>query len=198
MSTVFVKTYKGSDYDKKEILHYMYVGSSVDDVSLFELIDECISECEKSDAFSFRVCYAIIGMESFYECFGKRDEFVKKLDGCCDVCIFNATIGIGIDRLIKKYSVLSPAKSLVLQAIGAERVEMLCDKFCNDLCGDVGGYITERFSPGYSGISLEMQKLIFGFLDCARNIGVTLCNSMIMSPTKSVTAFVGIKRKGNK
>ena len=37
------------------------------------------------------------------------------------------------------------------------------------------------------------QKDIFKILDCSKKIGLTLTDSLLMSPTKSVTAIVGIK-----
>ena len=39
---------------------------------------------------------------------------------------------------------------------------------------------------------LRYQKDIFSVLDCQRKIGLTLNDSMLMSPTKSVTAIIGI------
>ena len=49
-----------------------------------------------------------------------------------------------------------------------------------------------RFSPGYGDVSLEVQKDFFRLLPCQR-IGLTLMDTLIMSPEKSVTAFIGIK-----
>jgi len=44
---------------------------------------------------------------------------------------------------------------------------------------------------------LETQRDIFALLDCPRKIGLTLTDSLLMSPVKSVTAVMGIE-KGNK
>ncbi|MBO5857729.1 MAG: Vitamin B12 dependent methionine synthase activation subunit, partial [Clostridia bacterium] len=41
-------------------------------------------------------------------------------------------------------------------------------------------------------LELTTQKDIFKILDCSKKIGLTLNDSLLMSPTKSVTAFVGI------
>jgi len=49
-----------------------------------------------------------------------------------------------------------------------------------------------RFSPGYGDLPLETQREIFDVLDCSRRIGLMLNDSLLMSPTKSVTAFVGV------
>jgi cobalamin-dependent methionine synthase I len=37
-----------------------------------------------------------------------------------------------------------------------------------------------------------LQKDIFAALDCPRRIGLTLGEGMLMSPTKSVTALIGV------
>ena len=48
-----------------------------------------------------------------------------------------------------------------------------------------------RYSPGYGDVPLEVQKDFFRLLPCTR-IGLTLMDTLIMAPEKSVTAFVGI------
>ena len=52
--------------------------------------------------------------------------------------------------------------------------------------------IRDRFSPGYGDLSLALQKDIFAVLDCPRKIGITLNESLLMSPSKSVTAIIGV------
>ena len=111
------------------------------------------------------------------------------------IILFAATVGAPFDRLIQKYSLLAPSKALIMQAIGAERVESLCDAFCEKMDTDLskdGKCLTPRVSPGYGDIPLAMQKDVFAVLDCPRKIGLTLDSSLMMSPTKSVTAVAGI------
>ena len=81
----------------------------------------------------------------------------------------------------------------MFQALGAERIESLCDTFCNDMNNELGVRLKPRFSAGYGDLPLEVQKDIFRVLDCPRKIGLTLNDSLLMSPTKSVTAIVGIE-----
>ena len=92
-----------------------------------------------------------------------------------------------------KYSKISPVKALIFQAIGAERIEKLCDVFCKDIAKE--RKTKPRFSPGFGDLPLTIQKDIFAALDCGKNIGLSLTDSMLMSPTKSVTAIVGIISK---
>ena len=60
----------------------------------------------------------------------------RNLQGCDKVILFAATVGLAPDRLIARYGRLSPTKALCMQAIGAERIESLCDAFCDELAAD--------------------------------------------------------------
>ena len=106
--------------------------------------------------------------------------------------IFAATVGFEIDRLIMKYTRLSPSHALMLSALGAERIEALCVAFCEDI-KKRHGVCRPRFSAGYGDLSIEVQREIFNLLTPQAKIGLTLTDSMLMSPTKSVTAFIGIE-----
>ena len=119
----------------------------------------------------------------------------KNLQNAESVILFAATVGVGIDRLISRYTRLSPAKAAILQAFGAERVEALCDAFLKEYEEEAGVKLLPRFSPGYSDLPLEVQRDIFALLDVPKYIGVSLNDSLLMSPSKSVTAFVGANKK---
>ena len=80
---------------------------------------------------------------------------------------------------------------MFFQAIGAERIESLCDAFCAEREAE-GLRLRPRFSPGYGDLPLELQRDLFRGLDCSRKIGLTLNESLLMSPSKSVTAIAGI------
>ena len=75
--------------------------------------------------------------------------------------------------------------------------EALCDAFCGDVRSLAGrpekpARTRPRYSPGFGDFGLEYQPYIFEALDCQRAIGLTLTDSFLMSPTKSVTALIGI------
>lgn len=192
-----VKNYAEPPYNEREILRY--AGAKEATAEVKELLRACLEEAKgKPD---YRVCYAEFPVTvdknrvnlSFAETVS--ENLSKNLRGCKKIVVFAATVGIGIDRLIAKYSVVSPAKALMFQAIGAERIESLCDSFNADIekrakasgCGT-----RPRFSPGYGDVSLSLQTEIIRVLDCNRKIGVTLNKSMLMSPSKTVTAIIGI------
>lgn len=114
-------------------------------------------------------------------------KFLKNSKGCA---ILAATVGIEADRLINRYSCVEPSLALMIDSIAAATVEALCNKLCSN------EFKVEeqcRFSPGYSDFPINHQKCIVRELSTELNIGVTLTNSMLLSPSKSVTAIVPIK-----
>lgn len=199
-SVVLSKTYAHPPFCEKEILRY--AGCKMPDDKILLLLNECLEEA--MDKLVYKVCYRESAVEiegdfCRFCSFGfKSENLVQNLMGCERAVFFAATIGVGIDRLIAKYSRISPSKALMFQAIGAERIEALCDTFCADIAKEYNEGIGLRFSPGYGDLPLDCQRGIFTFLDCERRIGVTLNDSMLMSPSKSVTAVFGIGKKGRK
>ena len=111
---------------------------------------------------------------------------------CRRAILLAATVGARFDRLLVREGKLSPARALLFEAIGAERVEALLNAFERYVTPSLGA-LSRRVSPGYGDLPLPLQKEIFPLLDCERRLGLTLTESLLMSPKKSVTAFIGIK-----
>lgn len=193
--TIFVKNYAEPPVNPREILRYAGYPSS-HTVEGNALLEPCLAEARGS--FRYAVCWREVPVtfseESLDLSFVQTpsEGLRKNLRGCRRAVIFAATVGVGIDRLIAKYSRLSPTRALMMQAIGAERIESLCDAFCEDLCAQTGCLLKPRFSPGYGDLPLEIQRDFFAALDCPRKIGLSLNESLLLSPSKSVTAIVGI------
>ena len=193
MGTILVKKYAPMPFDKSEILRYAQAKGETPELDL--IIDECIAEV--SDKLVYKVCYGEfdISVDQPNIDFGfmkvTSKDLSKNLKDCKRTVVFGATVGIELDRLILRYGRISPVRALIFQAIGAERIEALADAFNNDIKEK---YVTvPRFSAGYGDFSVYKQTDMFNVLDCGRKIGLTLNDSMMMSPTKSVTAIIGIK-----
>ena len=127
----------------------------------------------------------------------KSENLKKNLRGCERFVMFAATVGAGMDRLIRRYEVADAAKGVLLQGLGAERVESLADAF-NKVVGEEAaksGYKTHpRFSPGFGDLTVAVQKDFLAVLDAGRRMGITLSESCLMAPSKTVTAIIGIER----
>ena len=169
--------------------------------NMVKTMEECLDECRR--LFTGKVCYTKVPVAvsgdavdlSFTRV--KSQALAKNLAGCPQAIVFAATVGIEIDRLIQKYSKTDVAKAVWMQAIGTERIEALCDRFCNEMRAQEhqnGFYPRPRFSPGYGDLPLTLQKDMIYALDCYRKIGIALNASLLMTPSKSVTAIVGLSR----
>ena len=121
----------------------------------------------------------------------KSTSLSKNLCGCDRAFVFCATIGIEVDRLIQKYAKIEPSKSVVLNSVASALIEEFCD-YVNDLLKKKAE-LCPRFSAGYGDYSINHQKKILEELDASKKLGVSLTESYMMTPTKTVTAVVGIK-----
>ena len=121
----------------------------------------------------------------------QRLNLSDNLKHCKNAVVFAATIGVETDRLIQKYGYISPAKAVMIDAIGAERIEALCDTFVKNIQAELNAELKPRFSAGYGDLSITTQKDIFNLLTPSKYIGISINDSMLISPSKSVTAFVG-------
>ena len=130
--------------------------------------------------------------------FAKTDsrDLKKHLEGCGEILLFACTAGAETDRRIARAKLLSPARGLLMHAIGAQQVEGGCDRLCRQLAEQFPDkQLTDRYSPGYGDLPLEMQKDVMTALDCGRTVGITLTDSLLMTPSKSVTAIIGMKER---
>lgn len=196
-----MKTYSPPPILEREVLRYALCKEPSFEVE--NLLHEVITECE--GALSYRVCFRIVPVQEGELILGEKsvssESLTRHLLGCERAILFAATIGMGMDRLLQKYSRLSSAKAVLLQALGAERVEALCDEFekeCKEEEEKKGNFTRSRFSPGYGDFPLSAQKEILSLLDASRKIGVTLNESFLMSPSKSVTALIGVGKQAEK
>lgn len=182
------------EVNRREVLRY--AGAKEEPPALMGLLEETLAEL--LPLLSGKVCwreFPVIRRDDTLDLgFAVTDStsLRRNLRDCQRIVVFAATIGLGPDRLIARYGRLSPAKALLVQAIGAERIEALCDCFCHRL-QQPGVFPAPRFSPGYGDLPLTLQTDVFRALDCPRKIGLTLNDSLLMSPSKSVTAIVGLR-----
>ncbi|MCD8040957.1 MAG: Vitamin B12 dependent methionine synthase activation subunit [Clostridia bacterium] len=182
--------------DKKQTLIFLgYSG-----VKSLDGAEEVYAECEKMilPVLAPKACYRLFDISFCDEIidlgFAKTNShsLALNLKGCSKIALFAATVGAGVDRLIVKYNKLSPARAVILQAMGAAAIETWCDDL-NSRITRTYGATKPRFSCGYGDLPLAMQRDIFPALSVTKNLGITLTQGDLMIPSKSVTAIIGIK-----
>jgi cobalamin-dependent methionine synthase I len=95
-----------------------------------------------------------------------------------------------IDKLKRANKILGP---IILDAVGSECAEeaaQYLSRFVDTEIRRSGCTPTKRFSPGYGDLQLEVQSRFYQVLKLAE-IGITLLESFLMIPQKSITAFIG-------
>ena len=121
-------------------------------------------------------------------------DLYNNLKNCHKVYLLACTLGPQVDSLIRKTQFTDQVMATILQATGAMYIEEVVD-FVNNQINQIekgkNKSTRPRFSPGFGDVSLEVQKDFFSLLPCSK-IGLTLMDTLIMAPEKSVTAFVGI------
>lgn len=190
-----VKRYDGVYLSSDEVFSFLGIKKAEDRAPLESEIMRTIKEI--TPALKPRLCYELypISLDGDRIDLGftriVSHDLAKDLSLCQGIVLVAATVGLDVDRLISKYSRIAPSRAVILQAAGAAAVESLLDTFSAELEAS-GLSLRPRFSCGYGDLPLSLQKDIFTALDCPKSIGVSLTDSFLMTPTKSVSAIIGI------
>ncbi len=181
---------KLTEINKNEALRYLGRRKGT---RLTEQIENLVDECEKQllNALEIKYIYKAIDLPC-PEIMGGSD-IMRHLKGCRRAVLLCATLGSGVDRLIRRLSINEMDKAVVLDALASAAVEQVCDCIDEMIRADFPEFFpTWRFSCGYGDYPIEKQGVFLRILDAPRKIGVCTAQSCMLEPTKSVTAVVGL------
>lgn len=105
-----------------------------------------------------------------------------------------ATLGLAVDRQIALRQKLNMLDAVILDACASVLIEKVCDDTEGEIISNLkeDEYLTMRFSPGYGDVPLEASGEILDILMAQKKIGLSLTNSHMLVPTKSITAIIGL------
>ena len=186
--------------DRAEVLRYLRMGVAEPDAvlsgRLARVEREVLAACRP--ASSWRLEPVSFGPEPGDLRIGplavRSCALARTLRGCRHAFLFCATLGAGVDALLRRYSQTSGADALMAQAVATAAVESWCDECRAKLLAEpavAGESLRMRFSPGYGDLSLETQRPLLEILDSARRAGIVLTETLLMVPSKSVSAVIG-------
>ncbi len=121
-------------------------------------------------------------------------SLARNLRNCTQVALMAATIGTEADFLIRRAEAANMSDAAIYQAAGAAMAEAWCDEVnrrINRAMGEQGFFARPRFSPGYGDVPLSLQKDFSSLLRMPITCGISLTDTLLMIPSKSVTAFIG-------
>ena len=188
----------------QEVRRYLgYQGINKIDEATSRCIEECISELNEKVEPRYIYKFFPINWSSdsddyLLEFSGIRigeGKLSKNLEGCTWIAMMAVTLGPVPDMLIRRVSLRETFKAMVYQATGAAMIEAFANDINNKIKEEVAArnlFTRPRFSPGYGDFPLTVQRDFEQILEMPKTIGVSLADSLLMSPTKSITAVVGI------
>lgn len=118
----------------------------------------------------------------------------EHLEGCHAIAAMAVTLSGYADSYIRRAEITDMADALIADSLCTAAVEQVCDgaeaEIKQALPDDI--YMTWRFSPGYGDLPLDIQPALLRVLNAEKLIGLTINDSLIMLPRKSVTAIIGL------
>ncbi len=187
--------------NRAEALRYLGMGGQTPDERTLRLLEEselllldaarpsyitrCLPISPRGDGIGFEGCELCL----------RGGDIKKHLEHCEKAVLLCATIGAGIDRLIRRMQVEDMAKAIVLDSLASVAIEQVCDKLEGQISADFPSFHkTWRFSPGYGDLPIGVQGDLLSVLDAPRKAGVCLSSGGMLTPVKSVTAVIGLSQ----
>lgn len=181
-----------------EALRYMGYKDNIDIDNIKDIIKKC--ERELLSSANLRYCYRVFDIEKTDVINVKNTELVlsgksiyNHLNECDRVILMAATLSDKVDKLISLLNIKDMTSALITDAMASAMIEELCTKAEEEIRKELNiKYTTWRFSPGYGDLPIDIQKDFIKTINADRQIGLTLTDSNILIPRKSVTAIIGI------
>ena len=190
--------------NRREIYRYLGIRSGEPDQATQALVESVLKEL--TDNVQLREFHQMFPLHVPQDelhtidmtCFRTHSRSLEKnLRGCSDIIVMAATIGSKVDLLLRRYSLTNASRGVVMQAASAAMIEAWCNLTNDAIKTEAAGrglYLRPRFSPGYGDFPLDNQRDIFQALQVEKRVGIALTESLLMIPSKSVTAVIGAGR----
>lgn len=192
---------KLTQLDRGEILRYLGWKGSQIPPSLEETLQRCMQEALEAAAPAFFFLRSPVRhtpqgelLERFPLLLPGKD-IAAHLAHSQEAFLLCATIGLPIERLIRTRLLTAPEEGVILDACATQAIEQtadLAEAEVEALCRAEGHGITWRYSPGYGDLPLAVQGDLIRLTDAPRKIGLSVNDSLLMTPGKSVTAILGV------
>ena len=117
----------------------------------------------------------------------------KMLQHCDTAVLLCCTLGMEFEQRLRAMERRDMGRAVILDACGSAWVESGCDAAECEIAERFAlRSLTDRFSPGYGDLPLSLQPAVMTALDAQRRLGIHLSDSFLMTPSKSVTAVIGV------
>lgn len=179
----------------------MGYSNSIPEILIYE-VNETLSEIE--NYLDIKIGFKIFHQDKIKinsnsiqidaEIFNSDKIITKRLRNSTAIAVFVSTAGSKITNYASEIIQIDPLKSFILDTIGSETAEQACDLLeikLNNIVSSINWKITNRYSPGYCGWLVKEQQKLFSLLP-KKFCGVSLTESSLMIPIKSVSGIIGL------
>lgn len=193
--------------DKSEVLRYLgYTGQPIDP-ALHDRIDAVIGGVEdglqpKFATRRFAVEVHAGGKRPRVDVVGaalelEGTDIVRHLEGATGCVLMACTLGARSEQELVRLSAVNPLDALVYDAACSALIERVADAVEARIVAEAaecGLQTSWRYSPGYGDLPLSAQPRLLSVLQAYETIGLSVTDTDLLLPTKSVTAVVGLFR----
>ena len=161
-------------------------------------IDRLMQQMDEAEALLFDAAepaftYEVLGADRLSI---QGISLAKHLEGCDQIAVMAVTLGSEVDRLISETQAHRIALGVVIDSGASVMAELATDKAEEQIRNEIAEsgpiFMTGRFSPGYGDSPLEMQEQVLEILHADEKLGISLSKGYMMSPSKSITAIMGL------
>ncbi len=115
------------------------------------------------------------------------------LADCPSAVLLACTAGTALDGAIRTWQSRDMAAAVLMDGYGSAFVEAVADQVEQEISARFPDlYKTDRFSPGYGDLPLDLQPEILTALNAYRLAGIAATDSLMLQPCKSITAVLGL------
>lgn len=165
------------------------------------LLQQMLDEAKQvgKPCFGYRIVNGGIVDKNYYrfdrEIFKPGPVIMHSLKGCAQYVLLVATVGDAFDRWLQSIHRQGDILQMYLSdAVGSAIVEATQHYACSYLekeAAKEGLHITNDYSPGYCGWHVSEQQNFFSLLP-EDFCGITLSESSLMHPIKSISCVIGL------
>lgn len=122
-------------------------------------------------------------------------DLARHLRGCGAVLLLAATLGSGVDGLLRRLELTDIALATAADAMAAVLLETACDALEAKLNAEYRQkdiFLTTRYAPGYGDCPLSLNGEVCLLLDTVRGCGLAVTPQHLLTPRKSTTAILGV------
>ena len=120
----------------------------------------------------------------------------RMLRDCERAVLLVCTLGARFASRLRHLAARSMAEAVIADACGSAMVEAACDRAEMEIAARYAPmHLTDRFSPGYGDLPLSVQAPLTAAVEAEKLLGVTVTDSCLLNPAKTVTAVIGLSER---